>query len=460
MKSYIHYYVIIFALVFYNCNAIHFEFANKKTRSLHIEQAVQTGFKKRTALKALQFSTKSKTELKREALSGYLPQLSFNSFTRLSKNVSGFRSIINFKASQLVYSFSGPLDFYKIAKKDEHAAKLTELLFQDRLRHDIERTFLLSWLTQKQYKQSVTLAYSAHSTFERDKNMQKQQLLNKDNWLKSKATYAQNTTTASLLEQDLSILQGNLEQRIGVIFEGHLNIAAQRSCKEDSPSSCIQTELLLSCTNKPLFLCWSPRNSIRLKSLGYYKNQALKHRKELQIKDQEIKREVYIKRFHRNSYLPTISIEGLLSRDDVVATAAIQGPTIISQVAGINISWDIFDGMSRHYKAESAHANMMHLRMERHDMKTIIIDEVTTTHNQEKILIKQLNAQTAQLIKAHNDFILKKQKFDIGLIAKPDLDSACFEWENEKFEWLKIRVDSEIGMKNLLLTTGYPPQNI
>ncbi len=412
------------------CTAHSIQIVNSTTRTLEIEQAVQTAFQNRSTLKALKFATRVQTANKKEALTGYLPKLRFDSRTRLSKGVKGFRSIITFRGSQLLYSFSGPLDLYEIAKRDEQIAKQSERLFKDQLRNDVETTFLTNWLLQKKHRQADLQAHSARTTFERDKHQQDQLLLNKDTWLISNATYAKEVTTASLLEQDTATALSNLEQRIGITFH-----------------------------TKPLFR-WNPRKRIHLQALTSYQQKALEHRKELQIKDLQIRRERRRERFHNKSYLPSITLAGDISRDDVVASPAIQGPTIISQTIGANVSWNIFDGMSAYRKGQAAHAAMMQLRMERLNIVTAIRDEVTTAYHQVRSLLKLLKAEIVQLTQAHNAFVLKKLEQDLGLIIQTDFDTARFAWENAKFTWFSLRVDTEITLKNLLFSCGQPERSL
>ena len=100
---------------------------------------------------------------------------------------------------------------------------------------------------------------------------------------------------------------------------------------------------------------------------------------------------------------------------------------------------------------------MLKAKLEKQDIIQLIKEDVETRYHELLQTIKQLKAQNVIIKQAHNEIILRRQEYAIGLITYVELNAADFNWEEAKFDWRSVRVQTEITMRNLLFACGYPP---
>jgi outer membrane protein TolC len=419
---------------------------NKPTKlrpvtTLSIEEAVTMGWRYRPSLRALVAATDAQKQQKKKSLSDYFPQLSLSATTDVRKYSQGINTTLNAHAEQLIFSFAGPLDLYDIFKHNERAAKLAEKAHKDIIRNQVERAFLNGWLLQQKKKQALMQATSARTTFEREQQKNELKLLGKNEWLTQTATFVSDTTTASLYKEDLRIAQSDLEQQLGTTLDAKLDAGVTFQFNHK----------MLNKNEKPLILAWSAKKCISLKPLSFYNKKALYHRKEIQIKQQEIEQTEKYKRYYHKQYLPNLNLVG-----DVTRTEYGTGSSTISQSIGTVLSWNFSDGGANYYEAQTYKSKNLRAKMEKESIIQQVKAEVETAYHGLKQIIKQLNAQATSLKQAENEFELRKQELAIGTIARPDLDQARFTWEDAQFAWLSVRTDVELKNSDLLFACGYP----
>ncbi len=65
-------------------------------------------------------------------------------------------------------------------------------------------------------------------------------------------------------------------------------------------------------------------------------------------------------------------------------------------------------------------------------------------------------AQKINYLRTRNEFMLRKQEYEIGQIAKQEFDTAKTNWEQAQLDWRSINVEVAINERGLLFACGYP----
>ncbi len=388
-------------------------------KTLDMKKAVKIAYKNRPSLKALKFSTQASESNEKVAISGYLPQLALSSDELFQTRSKGLQNSTTIQASQLIYSFAGPKQLKKIAKKGTELAKLTERSHEDLIRYEVEATFLQTWLLQEKNKVIRSLNVSAKENIIKSEHQDKLNLLGKNDWLKDESTYANNMSNVYIYPDELSNSQNQLEYLLGNNYKKKGIIPR---------------------------LVWNNNKPIKVKSLTNYYRKALKNRKEIKLKQKEVEQYIESQTYYKNNYLPEVRMKGQSSRSDQIKTNNI----------GINLSWNLFDGASNYHESQKANANKLKALQEKESYIQQIKYEVQKAYHELIQYKKQLTAKDAELKQAKNEFELAKLKYKIGDISKVDLDTSQYNVDNVKFSWLSIKINTTIKQRELFFACGYP----
>ncbi|MCK4651423.1 TolC family protein [Candidatus Babeliales bacterium] len=407
--------ISFFILLFQNLNAI----KNKNEIKLTIKQAVKMAYKHQSSLKAKKFATQASKENEKGSLTGYFPQVNFKTSQSYSKGSKGLHSNTSIEASQLVYSFAGPLEKYKIAKKGTAITEYNKQTHKDLIRFQVESSFLQSWLLQRKNKFIKSLNKSSLDTFNKSLHQNKLNLLNKNDWLNQAAIYAQNISTVYLYTDELNNALNELEFLIG-------------------------KQLVKN--NKKINFVWNPKKKVILKNLNYYINLGISNRKEIKQKQKEVEQQEENKKFYKKSCLPNLNINGNAGRGEGTSSASI----------GINISWNISDGGTNFYESRKSNANRLKALMEKNYYIQQAKYDIKKAYNELLQYLKQLKAKNIRLAQSKNELNLQKLKLDIGEISQIDFEQTRLNWETEKFNWLTIKVNLSIKECELMYSCGYP----
>lgn len=94
--------------------------------------------------------------------------------------------------------------------------------------------------------------------------------------------------------------------------------------------------------------------------------------------------------------------------------------------------------------------------MEKADLVNKIKLDIQTAYSILQKEIKNFGAQTISYNQAKNEFTLKKQQFDAGLISKVDFETAKYSFENARHYWLTQAATTALKKQELLFNCGYP----
>ena len=390
---------------------------NKNIR-LTLKEAVKMAIKNRPSLKAFQYATQASRETERKALAGYKPQVSFTESPFFSKGAKGLQNSANLQASQLIYSFAGPIEEYKIAQTGTEISEYQTLSNKALIKFEVTRSFLESWLLQRKNKFIEYLKKSSIETVNKSEHQNELNLLNKNTWLNDAATYSENMSTVYIYPDELSNAKNQLEYFIGKKFEN------------DGTS---------------LTLAWNSNQEIKLESLDYYYDFAIKHRNDIHEKELEIEQQQQYQNYYKKTYLPSLSLSGETGRTSGAVNSSI----------GAVLSWNMFDGGANYYESQKANAQKLKISMEKDQLILTAKFQVQRAYYELNTIFKQLVAQDIRLAQAKNELVLKKQKLEIGDISPVDFETARYSWETQKFNWLNIRVNAAIVYNRLHYVTGY-----
>jgi len=413
--------VFILFVLFFQTFTTKFCFAEKQIQNinLNMNESVQMAYKHKPSIKAYQYAIQANKASEKVAMSGYLPQISINENPYVSSGSNGIQNNISVNAKQLVYSFAGPLEKYKIAQKGTEESEFAEEREKDYVRFFVESSFLSAWFQQRRNKLIQSLNQSATQTLKKAEHQNKLDLLGKNDWLIDASDYAANMSTVYSYDDDLDNAQSQLEFWIGKPF------------KDD---------------NQTITLAWKSKQNIDLQPLNNYIAKALKNRKEIKIKQKEIEKQKETESYYKRTYLPSFNLTGRSARNSTAG----------NHIVGASLEWNIFDGASNYQESNKAHANMLKAMQEKESYVLQAKYDVQKSYYDLSQLLKQLVAQNIKLTQAKNEFVLKKQKYEIGDISKVALEASKYNWENQKIAWLTLKVNAATKERELIFACGYP----
>ncbi len=386
--------------------------------NLSLEKALDIAYKNKPSLKALAYQTKTNKFNQIEKLNGYLPQINLTAGFSTKSHQQGLGGTYTVQGSQLVYSFTGPVELYKIAQQDTEFSQIAEQIHRDLIRNQVEVTFFNSWLLQERIKYIKSLKKSSIEVFALNKKQKELGFLSKDQWLSSKVAFDNDTYKIDSYINAFNNSLADLATVLGIEIKEDIN------------------------------LLWTPSINLKYETLDSYISLASKNRKELIAKDKEIKKSSLEKSFYQKQYLPSLYVNGTLAK---VTSSVIKYPKEL----GVSLNWS-FDGLSNQIKSKTADTKRIRLLMEKSDLYQQIRKEVTQAYNNLEISTKNLKSQQTIYEKEDNKYSLENTQYKIGNISKPQLEQAKSNWELAKLNILESNVDLSIKKSYLLFVCGYP----
>ncbi|HBS47662.1 TPA: hypothetical protein DEO28_04860 [Candidatus Dependentiae bacterium] len=394
---------------------------------LTIPKAIEMGYQYSNSIMESECDIKSANYIAKSALSGYFPQITAETSEQFVEHKEGLKPEVNLGVSQLLYSFGGPLEQYKINKKDVSIAKYQKEIATDLVRNQVETSFLRCWVTEKKIAFIKALNKSAIEQFEKSREAYKVGLISKNQFMQAQATYEKNIADVKSYEDQLISIRKTFEYYIG-------------------------TEIY-SQPNTNVNLMWDKDNPLpKLESFKTYQTKALENRKELKAKQKEIEKAKLQSKYYINQYLPSVSVLG----NQTFTKQSAFSPVNYFGNAGVSLNWNIFDGLANKHLQSAAKAQKAKAILEKDDLHDDITEEVQKAYYQLNILLKELEAKNAELAQAKNQFLLRNEEFTVGLISKVDFEAAKTSWEKAQFDWLELRVAVEIKYMDLNFACGYP----
>ena len=408
--------------------------AELKPTTLSMQQAVKEAIKRKPSIQAHQYAITDYKRQQQATLSPYLPNISLSEKFYNTSNSSSAKSAFGVTASQTILSLSQQ-SYHRLYGSYVSSARHSKESHVDEIRLATETAFLNAWLLQKKLSLILPLYNSSKETFEQEKKQHDLGLLDKNNWLKSQATHSSNLATVNSYKQELAQSEKTLEYYTGLtlkLLPRHANSQTRLAWHR---------------------LTWKPEKKIKLNNFKSYLDKAIANRKDLKVKQDAINSEHYSSQYYAKQYIPSVSLFGSATK----YTSRVANSST-SKEAGVQLSWNVFDGLSNYFKKQAADARKMKAVLEKNDSAMKIKSEVQAAYTALDTQQRTLAAQTISHKQSKNEFDLKKQQESIGLISSVDLEAAKFSWQDAHYTWLSASANTALKQQELAYACGYPDE--
>lgn len=415
------------------------------TSKLTINQAVDQALKYRPDLGALKAFVRAQKESAHAALAGHYPTINLTSSMTQGTGLSEPANATILNTNQLIYSFSGPLQLYKRAKKFTQVSQFDEDIQKNNIRLQVETAFLQTYLLQENDRTIISINSAAAANFEKSESDNAVDLLDKNVHLKNSENYALSISNSDQFYDDLASAHRNLEFLIGKKIK-LISQARQQSGNH---------------TETYVQLLWDSNQNFELLPLARYYNYAIKNRPEvpqglkraaIEYDNIKIAQGQRLPIFTANAQVGYQGAGTFSATTDIIPSRQGQGFYSLT-VAG---SWSIFDGLVTQYQERQARANRIKELLGQEQTVLNIKQDVQAKYFALSKAITQLKAQKISYVRAHNDYVLSKQQLDIGQIASYEFQTAQAAWEREKYNWTARNVEAAMRERELMFACGYP----
>ncbi len=405
-----------------------------KPFSLNLDAAVSTALKHRPDLEAYSYATQANKAVAKAAIAGYYPKFSLQSTFNQQTGEKDINNTTYLNADQLIYSFAGPLQQYKKAKKVSEISKLDEDVLANKIKLETTKAFLQAWLLQKQQQTIRALKKSSTETFKLAQHQNKLDLLDKNVWLKNVEDFAANESTISQYSDSVQIAYRRLEFLLG------------------------QPLLPQKHGEHPTQLEWRYTKNPHIDALEAYYNYALKNRPEIKQSTQKIGIEKDNITLAQGARLPTVSANFQSGHLAYHYDATNLTPSYGYYSASVSIAWPFFDGLVSQYQEQQAYASKIKETLLKDQAILDIKQEVQEKYHIASQALTNRKAQKIKYLRTRNDFKLSKLQFKIGQIAEPDFETAKTAWQQAQLDWLTVNANTENSLQDLIYACGYPDE--
>jgi len=391
---------------------------DKKFETLTIEDAVEQALKRKPSIHAYQYGVDDYRRQRKSTLSTFLPNVTLSESFYNAKQASKIRNSFSVDASQTIFN-PAQNNYVKVYDAYVSSARHKKESHKDLIRLETETAFLNAWLLEQKKAFIDFFRMSTVEEFEKAKKQFLNNLLNKNDFLKAKATYEQNLATINSYQDEVNDATKTLKYYTNVPYQN---------------------------------LYWNPYEKFFLENINFYYQKAMKYRKDLKTKQDTIDSEKHLSKYYKSQYIPSVSLFGSASKTIYRKGAC----STFNKSAGLKISWSAFDGLSNYFNKSAADARKMKAILEKNDLRAQIKLEVQKAYSAIETELRKLEAQTYSYDQAKNEFDLKKEEFASGLISFVDFQTSKYNHENARFTWFSQAATTAVKYQNLLYSCGYP----
>lgn len=403
------------------------------TNTLSFEQAVMEAMAKKPSIHAFHYAIKNYKEQRKGALSSYLPNVTLSEKAYNSNNASQIESAFGVQASQTVINFS-TADNIKMFNSYISSTKHEREQHKDEIRLATETSFLNSWLLQQKVNAILLLFNATKAEYAQAKNEYRTNLLDKNDFLKAKVDHTKKLVVVNNYKDDIASAERALE------FYVQRPIALLLPKKDTDHENYLPTKL-----------AWKYNENIKLHPFALYYKKALANRKDLKAKQDAINLKAYTSNFYAKQYLPTVSLFGNATKSVVR-----RSNSVLSKEAGIQVSWNIFDGLSNYFSKSAADAERTKAILEKSDLIAQIKLDVQKAHSALQTEIDTLIEKKISFNQISNEYELRQGQLTAGLLSPSDFTSTQYQYEEARINWLTQIVKTTIKERELLYACGYP----
>lgn len=425
--------------------------------TLTIEEAVEIAMRHKPNLQALKYEIEASRQAAKQKLSDYMPNVTLaagvtGQRVAVANSSSDFafpQTQVGLTASQLIYSFSGPIEAYKKARKETQKVGFLTDSARNEIKLAVEESFLINWYLQQQSKAIQALQKSSKAKFQQAEHKNELNLLDRNDWLSSVSTRASESVSILNYSEDVMIQQRKLEFLLGQPFNLGLEALlsdsnADGKFKATKPDSSKHSHLDLT-------LVWNEEVPELTKPLEVYQEIALKVRPDFKASKKTISIYQDAVKIADRANLPVLTFNastGFDSRNNTHYEGY--------HSFGFAVSMPLFDGMKQHYESNKAQANVVKSMLENQDTENKIKTEVNDAFHSLTKSLSSLKAKKVEHLQAKNNFELQQQRYDIGDISRVDFENSKTDWESAQLTYMKAQAETKLNERKLYFACGYP----
>jgi len=385
----------------------------------------------RPSLTAQRYSIAANQKTEQQAFGGYLPQLSASHSSLFDKELSINESAhtLSLRGSQLIFDASGPQLQTKIAELTTQQTTYAYQASSSETRYVVAKNFLQAWLLEQKRTYIEKLSDYTILLEKKTNQLLEKKIINQITWASANASIMQNKATIAAYPHSVESARITLAQSMGYSSSDLLPTNLQYTLDKDSPIKKTTAEYITIAYN----------NRAELKS-----NQANEKQYEL------------IAQSNKQSYLPSISAHGSISKT-FAGAAQERG---VSSSIGFNIQWNFFDGLQRYHAAQAANAQKLRTSFERQELKNSIAQAITTTYN--AILITEQMLTAAQAQANAQRYVLEEAQiqYENGTIDETAYSNQLVQYAAATYELCTQKVNLQSNWQTLAWHCGYPASGV
>jgi len=415
-------------------------------KPIAMENMVVVSYNNRQDLEAFNYAISANKYTEKAAIGGYLPQLSLSgkALSSYDYEIIPWRNF-TVELSQLILSFDGPIDQFKIAQQGTYILKTQKQELKNNIRFRTEQTFLDLKKSLLKTQLIKALEKSSGQTYDLRASQFGVGLISKPDWEKVRSAYTTQQASIENYPNDVLIARTNLE----------------RQTNEPIPVDTVSLQV-------------KKVDTIKFKPVNYYLTKALVSRPELKGKDHMIRQAEYSEMYYKKQYLPQVSVFASVSKNKMPCQPNLltlldddiqKHPTIISEwakairslrwSAGVSVDWS-FDGLTNAHTGASYEEKATEFLLQKRDLELQIIENIKEIYLNVKNLLIKLKPTETKYLQTQKELEKQSKAYEVGLIKKADYSQAILDNEQAKYNLTTLKIDIRKGYQQLLFQSGYP----
>lgn len=339
---------------------------------------------------------------------------------------------VRFGINQLIWSFAGPLQQYRIQKTTTNINEQAERFHRLEIRKESELTFLDALLNVRYNEYIKALDFSSRSSFEFARAQNEAGFFSGSQWKRAESNFATDQKNVLRYQYDL--------RKSFSVLERALSIPLLIEERNEIPRLLVDNGLL----------------KFDVAPLETYLESAIHLRPDLAGKAWEVDRAEKRSSFLMHKYAPVINFSFNVVRFNFNT----RDEGIVKQLtfqAAITASWN-FDSFSSAHEASAVEAETVAAKMSQLDLSLSIQRDVKNTYYELQALLKEVEAEKLNYITQEAVYNSQKHQFEIGQISAGDLAIAATNWQQAQFTLDEKSINAEKKYRELLFSCGYPPE--
>ena len=404
-------------------------------KKLSMKQAVDLALANRASIKALPHLLHAKKYNEKMIWFSYFPSLTLKAggLRERSKNIPTTET--TFTAEQLIFDPAGPQTHARKIAKEIESLELQQVKQRHDVRLSVERLFLDSWRLQQQYNSISAMHQATKHNVTKSNNARTVETINKHEWLKDMEGNASNFSSVSRYYDALNNASKQLMFATG--NKQHISLLPAKGKTSTA-------------------LCWCS-DTMEIKNLSHYQQQAFKHRPEIQDAQKKIDIKHQDEIIYSREQLPKVFAKAEVSHYRGIGKT---GAQYSDHSIGAKITWNLFDHARSNIQSAQAHSEKIAAQLAKQEVIQRVNAEVEAAYYSFTQSKTSLRALKFKYLRAQNEFILRKKELEVGTLSPVDFEQAKASWQATSFEWVHQQAEVAKKQRELAYRCGYPAKNV